>query len=79
MYILIAIIFVLGYAAIAFEHAIKINKTASALLTGVLCWVVYILACDNSEHISVQLYEHFGQISGILFFLLGAMTYSGTN
>jgi len=35
-------IFVLGYTAIAFEHRIKLNKAASALITGVLCWVFYI-------------------------------------
>lgn len=74
MYILIAVIFVLGYVAIAFEHAIKINKTASALLTGVLLWVVYIMGSTDTHLVSEQLYEHFGQISGILFFLLGAMT-----
>ena len=71
---LIAIIFILGYAAIAFEHPIQINKTASALLTGVLCWVAYIMSNTNTELISEQLYHHIGQISGILFFLLGAMT-----
>jgi Na+/H+ antiporter NhaD/arsenite permease-like protein len=71
---LIIAIFVIGYAAIAFEHPIKINKTASALLTGVLCWVVYIMSSADMGIVSEQLYEHFGQISGILFFLLGAMT-----
>jgi len=74
LYILIPAIFILGYAAIAFEHAIKINKTATALLTGVLCWVVYIMGSANTELVSEQLYEHLGEISGILFFLLGAMT-----
>ncbi len=74
MYILITMIFIVGYAAIAFEHPIKINKTASALLTGVLCWVVYIMGSADTNLVSEQLYEHFGQISGILFFLLGAMT-----
>jgi len=67
-------IFIVGYAAIAFEHPIKINKTASALLTGVLCWVVYIMGSANADLVSEQLYEHLGQISGILFFLLSAMT-----
>ncbi len=71
---LITILFIAGYAAIAFEHPLKINKTASALLTGVLCWVIYIMASPNTDLVSEQLYEHFGQISGILFFLLGAMT-----
>lgn len=60
--------------AIAFEHAIKINKTATALLTGVLCWVIYIMGSRDIHLVSEQLYEHFGQISSILFFLLGAMT-----
>lgn len=38
---IIIIIFVIGYLAIAFEHPIKINKTASALITGVLCWALF--------------------------------------
>jgi len=74
MELLITTIFIIGYAAIAFEHPIRTNKTASALLTGVLCWVVYIMSGTNTEIVSEQLYEHLGQISGILFFLLGAMT-----
>ena len=65
--------FVLGYVAIAFEHGIKINKAASALITGVLCWTVYILSETDKELVSNQLAEHLSTISGILFFLLGAM------
>ena len=74
MELLIITIFIIGYAAIAFEHPIKTNKTASALLTGVLCWVVYIMSATDTGIVSAELYEHLGQISGILFFLLGAMT-----
>ncbi len=74
MYLLIIAIFVIGYAAIAFEHPTGINKTASALLTGVLCWVIYIMGSVDKDLVSRELYEHLGQISGILFFLLGAMT-----
>lgn len=74
MYTLITLLFIAGYAAIAFEHPLKINKTASALLTGVICWVVYILGTSDTDHVTEQLYEHLGEISGILFFLLGAMT-----
>ena len=74
MNIIIVIIFVLGYFAIAFEHPIKINKTASALLTGVLCWTVYIMFGSDKHLISEQLTEHLGELSGILFFLMGAMT-----
>ena len=74
MHILILCIFILGYIAIAFEHSIKINKTATALLTGVLCWTVYIVMGENKLFISAQLTEHLGELSGILFFLMGAMT-----
>ncbi len=74
MLILITIAFIVGYAAIAFEHPLKINKTATALLTGVICWVFYIMGTSDTNHVTTQLYEHLGQISGILFFLLGAMT-----
>lgn len=71
--ILIAI-FVLGYAAIALEHPLKINKAASALLTGVLVWTVYVLAAADKAAVSNELTEHLGEVSGILFFLMGAMT-----
>jgi len=70
---LMIVIFVLGYVAIAFEHGIKINKAASALITGVLCWTVYILSESDKTLVSSQLAEHLATISGILFFLLGAM------
>lgn len=77
MYTLIIVVFVLGYLAIAFEHKININKAATALLTGVICWSIYILSskdANSTHHILDHLMEHFGEISGILFFLLGAMT-----
>ncbi len=71
----VIIIFVIGYLLIAFEHPIKINKSATAIVTGVLCWTIYALFSETPiEHISEQLTEHFGEISEILFFLLGAMT-----
>jgi Na+/H+ antiporter NhaD/arsenite permease-like protein len=69
----IIIIFVLGYLAIAFEHPLKINKAASALLTGVICWSVYALWGGDKELISENLAHHLSEIAGILFFLLGAM------
>ena len=71
---LIITIFVLGYIAIALEHKIKLNKAASALITGVLCWVVYIVSVPDKHLINEQLTGHLGELSGILFFLLSAMT-----
>lgn len=74
MTILVIIIFILGYLAIAFEHPLRLNKAAAALLTGVLCWTVYILSGVEHEQAVEELLHYFGEISSILFFLLGAMT-----
>ena len=72
MTIIVAIIFIVGYLAIAFEQSIKINKAASALLTGVICWAVYSLSGEGDQ-VSTNLSHHLSEIAGILFFLLGAM------
>jgi Na+/H+ antiporter NhaD/arsenite permease-like protein len=74
MELAIIITFIVGYLAIAFEHVLKVNKAASALLTGVICWTIYVMAQADKELVSHQLTEHLGEVSGILFFLLGAMT-----
>jgi len=66
-------IFVLGYVAIVLEHPLRLNKAASALLAGGLCWTVYI-AGNDAELVNEQLLHHLGDLSQILFFLLGAMT-----
>ncbi len=109
-FILMVIVFILGYMAIALEHPIKVDKAASALILGVLVWVVFILEVSNilslgfsnawqsflestnlaefkklypeadmleqMRHFVIenQIVEHLGEISEILFFLLGAMT-----
>ncbi len=36
-------VFVLGYAFIALEHNINIDKAASALVTGTVCWALFVL------------------------------------
>jgi NhaD family Na+/H+ antiporter len=70
----IIIVFILGYLGIAFEHSIRINKAATALVTGVLCWTIYILFSPDKELVSEQLSHHLANLSQILFFLMGAMT-----
>jgi len=74
MIVSLIIIFSFGYLLIALEHNIKLNKTASALITGTLCWAIYIVASENKELVSEQLSHHLAEISQILFFLMGAMT-----
>jgi Na+/H+ antiporter NhaD/arsenite permease-like protein len=71
---LILTTFLIGYIAIALEHKIKLNKAASALITGVICWVIYIVFIPQKQLINEQLTGHLGDLSGILFFLLSAMT-----
>lgn len=70
----IVAIFVIGYLFITLEHAFQINKAATALLIGVLCWTVYATQMADAHLVSEQLTHHLSEISAILFFLLGAMT-----
>jgi Na+/H+ antiporter NhaD/arsenite permease-like protein len=70
----ILLIFIIGYLAIAFEQVVQINKAASALITGVLCWTVYITQHTDEAFVSATLLHHIAEIASILFFLLGAMT-----
>lgn len=66
---------VFGYLTVVLESPIKINKTITALLTGTLCWIVIaIFSHDDQHEVTEQLMEYFGEISGLLIFLLGAMT-----
>lgn len=67
-------IFVLGYAAISLEHPLRIDKAASALLTGGLCWTIYVFMAGDHHHVNEELLHHLGEIASISFFLLGAMT-----
>ncbi|MEY4757936.1 MAG: hypothetical protein RJA34_2834 [Pseudomonadota bacterium] len=66
--------FVLAYAAIALEHPLKINKSASALVGAGLLWTIYALAVDNPHLVSEQLGESLMGTAQIVFFLMGAMT-----
>jgi Na+/H+ antiporter NhaD/arsenite permease-like protein len=67
------LLFVIGYALIAFEHKIKINKAAIALVIGALSWTVFILCTPDKASVNAGLAHHLGELSGIIFFLMGAM------
>jgi len=71
---LMIIVFVLGYLAIALEHPIKIDKAASALLIGGVCWALYAFSGVDMHNMNEHLSHHLVDIAEILFFLLGAMT-----
>ena len=65
MELAIIIIFVLGYLCIALEHVVSINKTASALLTGVLCWTLLVFADPSEALLGSELYTQAAAIMGI--------------
>jgi Na+/H+ antiporter NhaD/arsenite permease-like protein len=74
MIFLACTIFIIGYLFITLEGVVKMNKAATALITGIVLWIIYFNQSDtNTEHSDVLVLE-LGKISEILFFLLGAMT-----
>lgn len=74
MLTILVVIFVLAYAAIALEHPLKVNKTASALLGAGLLWTVYAVSMGDPHLVSEQLGESLMGTAQIVFFLMGAMT-----
>lgn len=58
MYLLMVVVFILGYLAIALEHPIKIDKAASALLIGSITWTVFALGADQILEGSVMFEEY---------------------
>jgi len=43
MFVLMIIVFVIGYACIALEHKLKIDKAATALMLGALMWILFVI------------------------------------
>ena len=71
---LLILIFVLTYAAIAFEHPIKINKSATALIGAGLLWTVYAISGPEVKVVEAAMGESLMATAQIVFFLMGAMT-----
>ncbi|MBT1704662.1 sodium:proton antiporter NhaD [Chryseosolibacter indicus] len=63
MEFIIIAVFVIGYVLIALEHSIKINKTATALLTGVLCWTLFVISSPTEN---LLLSKHFKEFVSLL-------------
>ncbi len=70
----LVIVFVLAYAAIALEHPLKVNKSASALVGAGLLWTIYAVSMGDPPVVSEQLGESLMGTAQIVFFLMGAMT-----
>ena len=85
---IILAVFLMGYVLIATEHYVKIDKAATALFIGVACWALMvtgyaeplphwlsdITTLGKNHFFSERLAHHIDEISGILLFLMGAMT-----
>ena len=71
---LLITIFVLTYAAIAFEHPLKINKSATALIGAGLLWTLYALGTPDIKSLEAAMGESLMSTAQIVFFLMGAMT-----
>ncbi|MCF8186955.1 MAG: sodium:proton antiporter NhaD [Sulfuritalea sp.] len=70
MQLSLIIIFVLTYMAIAFEHTLKVNKSAFALIGAVVLWTIFGL---GSTAVTTQLNQTIADVAQIVFFLMGAM------
>ena len=64
MLTVIILLFVLGYLAIALEHQIHINKAASAILTGVLCWTLYAMNYETLVPTTTKAFENWHAMHG---------------
>ncbi len=58
---LVIVVFVIGYICIALEHTIKINKTASAILTGVICWTLFALSTPSESLLGSTHFSNYAQ------------------
>jgi Na+/H+ antiporter NhaD/arsenite permease-like protein len=74
MLTLLVVIFVVAYAAIALEHSIGVNKTASALIAAGSLWTVYAMMSGNHDLVGENLTESLAATAQVVFFLMGAMT-----
>ncbi|MDD2366821.1 MAG: sodium:proton antiporter NhaD [Desulfuromonadaceae bacterium] len=74
MLTMLVIVFIVAYAAIALEHPLKVNKSATALIGAGLLWTIYALSTGDHHLVTEQLNESLMGTAQIVFFLMGAMT-----
>ncbi len=59
MEILMIAVFIIGYASIAMEHPLKVNKAASALLLCAFLWTIYVFNAEPILLASSEFLNHF--------------------
>jgi Na+/H+ antiporter NhaD/arsenite permease-like protein len=73
MELTLILIFIIGYSAITFEHALKIDKLIPALLMMTISWALIAFNTPDTHGLGENLLHHFGKTTEILIFLMGAM------
>ncbi|HEY5691080.1 MAG TPA: sodium:proton antiporter NhaD [Cyclobacteriaceae bacterium] len=63
MYTIIIVVFIIGYLFIALEHTTQINKTAIAIVTGILCWTLFMFSDQTEGLLNSGDYQDFLSIS----------------
>ncbi len=58
MFVFMIVLFLVGYTLIALEHPIKVNKSATALILGVLLWVAAVLGGEGNLVSTTSLREY---------------------
>lgn len=66
--------FVIAYCAIALEHPLRVNKSATALIAAGMLWTIYALASGGAHQVADELNTSLMATAQIVFFLIGAMT-----
>ncbi|KAK1399138.1 hypothetical protein POM88_009001 [Heracleum sosnowskyi] len=69
-----ALLFGIGYAGIIFEESLAFNKSGVGLLMAVCLWVIRSIGAPSTDIAVTELSHASGEVSEIVFFLLGAMT-----
>ena len=62
MTVIIAIVLLLGYCAIATEHITNINKAAVAMFLGVIVWTLYMVA--GKQYVEMMYAEEYADFLG---------------
>lgn len=71
--ILLIIVFIVGFAAIAMEHNLQINKSWVALFTGSIMWIIVAIG-EDEELLREAILHESAEIFALIVFLMGAMT-----
>ncbi len=74
LYFILSAVFIIGYAAIALEHFLNVNKAGTAILIGAVCWFFVNLFDWGNKEVGKALMHETQEIFAIVVFLLAAMT-----